>query len=100
LLLFVLMIASIAFYAFKAEPGGSIIGHVTPPDGASTAMAISQKDTVKAEISPKGIFQLAGLNSSTYTLVIQAKAPYKNLVKQNIIVTDVTTDVGEIILEK
>jgi len=96
----VLGLAVISLFAFKNVQGGSIIGHITPPEGATMIWAVSISDTIKSEISPKGIFQINSLKPNTYKLMIEAKAPYKNTSKENVVVTDVTTDVGEIVLEK
>ena len=96
----VLCIGTAGVLSFTNIQGGSIIGHVTPPEGASTVWAISTSDTIKSEISPKGIFQINSLKPNTYKLVIEVKAPYKNTSKENVVVTDITTDVGEIVLEK
>ena len=96
----VLCIGIAGILSFRNIQGGSIIGHITPPEGASTVWAISTSDTIKSEISPKGIFQINSLKPNTYKLVIEVKPPYKNTAKENVIVTNVTTDVGEIVLEK
>lgn len=96
----VICLAILVMFGFKTRQAASgIIGHVTPPEGASQVLAISTKDTVKTAIS-NGLIQITGIKPGTYRLFITAKPPFKNVIKENVVVTDVTTDVGEIVMPK
>lgn len=87
-------------FAFKSIGSGSIKGTVSPADAAVQAWAYSVADTMKAPVS-EGSFEITGLKGGDYRLVIEAKAPYKNQVKENVSVMDgQATDVGEIKLEQ
>ena len=92
-------VATAGLFAFKSFDG-TIKGVVTPAEGAKTAWALSSTDTLKAAIS-NGTFEIANAKPGTYTLIIEANAPYKNTAKEGIAVADgQPTDVGEIKLEK
>jgi len=86
--------------AFKNFDNGSIRGTVTPGDAADAAWAISDKDTIKNTVS-SGNFEIPNLREGTYKVIIQAKAPYRSAVRENVIVTNGTpTNIGEITLQK
>lgn len=86
--------------AFKVLEGGSISGKVIPEDGATEAWAISGTDTVKATIA-EGTFSIQPVKAGTYTVIINAKAPYKNATLPDVNVAEgKVTDFGEIKLEK
>lgn len=87
-------------FAFKGIDNGGIKGMVNPADGAVQAWAFSGTDTVKVPVTD-GAFELTGLKAGDYKLEIEAKAPYKNAVKENISVMEgQTTDIGEIRLDQ
>ena len=91
-----LSIAAAGLLAFKNIDTGSIKGTVTPADGATKVWALSSSDTLKANIQ-SGSFEIMGAKAGTYRLIIEAKPPYKNTAKDNIVVTDgAPTNVGEI----
>lgn len=86
--------------AFRNFEGGSISGKVTPVDGASQAWAISGSDTLKASVTD-GTFSVQPAKSGTYTVIIDAKDPYKDATLQDVKVEDgKVTDLGEIKLEQ
>lgn len=85
--------------AFKTWQEGAIIGRITPPEGAAMVAVISSSDTIRAEISDKGIFQVTGLKPGNYRIYVQGKPPFKNIIRENVPVKDGTTDVGEIVLK-
>jgi hypothetical protein len=86
--------------AFKVLEGGSISGKVIPEDGATEAWAITGSDTVKATIAD-GTFSIQPVKPGTYTVIINAKAPYKNAILPDVKVEEgKVTDFGEIKLEK
>lgn len=96
----VLGVATAGLFAFKGMNTGGIKGTVTPAEGAVQAWAFSSTDTLKAPVTD-GVFELVGLKPGEYKLEIEAKSPYKNMVKENISVGEgQTTDVGEIKLEQ
>ena len=95
----VCIIVAALLMAFKNWQEGAIIGRITPPAGAASVMVISSTDTIKAEVSDKGIFQVPGLKPKVYKIIIEAKPPFKNTTRENIPVKDGTTDIGEIVLK-
>jgi hypothetical protein len=98
--LLTLSIATAGLFAFKSIDVGSIKGTVSPAEGASKAWAISSTDTLKSDIM-KGSFEFTNAKSGTYKLIIEAKPPYKNAAKDNVMVADgQPTNVGEIKLSQ
>lgn len=98
--LFVLAVAAFGAFAFKGIDGGSITGKVVPPEGATEAWAINGTDTLKSKIS-EGSFSFKGAKAGNYTLVINAKEPYKDATITDVKVeNDKTTDLGDIRLEQ
>lgn len=89
----------IASFAFRSRYEGSVIGTVTPAIAAgTTAWMISGTDTFKAEIK-SAAFGFSGVKRGGYTLIVEARPPYRNGMKSNIIIADGTiTNVGEIVL--
>lgn len=91
--LVVLIVGSLAFTTFD---GGTISGKVTPVDGASEVWAISGMDTLKAPVTD-GAFSVQSAKAGTYTVIIDAKDPYKDATLNDVKVEDgKTTDLGEI----
>lgn len=85
--------------AFNKLEDGSVKGTVTPPDGAIRAWVLSAKDTFRTGIS-SGSFEFKNVKRGTYRLIIEAKAPYKNVAKDSITVVEGNSlDVGEIALQ-
>lgn len=98
--IFALVAAAIAVLAFRNTDGGTISGKVTPLDGASMVWAISGADSLKADIAD-GTFSLQGAAIGTYTVVINAKQPFKNVTISDVKVDEgKVTDLGEIKLEQ
>jgi len=60
---------------------------------------MSKTDTVSADIS-QGKFEVKDLKAGTYSIVVEAKAPYKSIGKEGITIADSPVDVGEIKLSK
>ena len=93
-------ILTAGLFAFNPVANSVIKGTVTPADGAVRAWALSNTDTLKANID-KGAFEITDVKPGTYRLIIEAKPPYKNQAKDGIAVTDgQPTDVGEIRLQQ
>lgn len=100
LLLPIICIGMLSAYGFKTrQKGGAIIGRIIPAEGAIQLLAISPNDTIKTAIN-YGLIQITDIKPGNYSLYIQAKSPFKNVQKNNIVVTDETTDIGEIVLYK
>ncbi|RAJ10594.1 hypothetical protein LX64_00199 [Chitinophaga skermanii] len=87
---------AIGTFAFKAIEGGSIGGKITPGDAATEAWAVSATDTLKTAVSG-GSFSFQNAKPGTYTVVIDAKEPYKDATINDVKVEDgKATDLGEI----
>ena len=94
-----LAVATTGFFAFTFA-GASIKGTVTPAENATVVKAISGTDTLKAAIE-NGAFELFAPKAGTYTIVVEATAPYKNTTKEGVVVADdKPVDLGTITLEK
>jgi hypothetical protein len=86
--------------AFRGFEGGSVSGKVIPENAATEAWAITGEDTLKAPIVD-GTFSIQPVRTGTYTVIINAKAPYKNATLPDVKVVDgKVTDFGEIKLEE
>src|SRR5690349_11552093 len=82
--------------SFRMNRTTSIVGRVTPVDGASSVLAISGKDSATSNIV-SGSFGLT-VRPGIYTVYITAVAPYKSAAMDNISVKeDQTVDLGEIV---
>ena len=93
-------LASTGIFAFTNFAGGGIRGTVTPAENAVNVWAVKGVDTLKSAIVG-GKFELGNATAGTYSVTIEATAPYKSVVKENIVVTDdQVVDLGNIILEK
>ncbi|HNP24130.1 MAG TPA: carboxypeptidase regulatory-like domain-containing protein [Panacibacter sp.] len=94
-----LAIAS-ALFAFTKFDGGVIKGKVTPAEAVQQVWAMSATDTLKSAVT-NGSFELANAKAGTYKVYIDAAEPYKDVVKDNVQVSDGgTADLGNITLEK
>jgi len=95
-----LAVSTLGIFSFRALEGGSIKGTVTPADGAVRAWAISATDTLKASIN-SGSFEITAAKAGTYRVIVEASSTYKNVAKDEVVVTEGgTTDVGTIELVK
>ena len=91
-----LSVAAGGLFAFRNIDNGSIKGSITPADGATKVWALSNLDTLKSDIQ-SGNFEITNAKAGTYRLIIEAKPPYKNTAKDNVVVADgQPTNVGEI----
>lgn len=87
----------LAFTTFRT---GGIQGKILPAEGVSRVIAVSGKDTVVAQLK-SGSITFQNLKPATYTLLVEAKAPYKATSIENVAVIDSTiTDIGEIHLDQ
>jgi hypothetical protein len=89
-------IAIISLHAFRTSQTSGIKGMIRPADAiVSFVWAISGTDSVKVQPA-KGEFALA-VKAGTWKIIVDADAPYKDAVLENVVVKDGTiTDVGEI----
>jgi len=95
-----LIIALVGLFAFASVKEGGIQGKITPSEGVKAVIATSGTDTLTSQLSD-GVFVFSNVRKGTYTLWVQANAPYKDTTVENVAVTDsTTTDVGEIRLEQ
>ncbi|RZK82432.1 MAG: carboxypeptidase regulatory-like domain-containing protein [Pedobacter sp.] len=93
LALFAIAFCLLAFDAFRA---GGIRGRITPLDGADKVIAVSGKDSLISNIT-NGSFSFGNVKPSTYTILVHAKPPFKDISIPNVPVIDSTiTDVGDI----
>jgi hypothetical protein len=98
--LLALAVATTGLFAFEKGAGGSITGKIIPASGATEVWAISNTDTLKAPVQD-GTFMISSAKPATYKLAIDAVDPFKDVVKEGIVVIeDKPTNVGDIQLEK
>jgi hypothetical protein len=95
-----LSIVAAGLFAFTNLQTGSIKGIVSPSDGAVRAWAETISDTLKADIV-NGAYEITNVKPGTYRVIIEAKPPYRNAARENVVVADgQAADAGEIKLEK
>ena len=87
---------------FSTSPfAGTVMGNVNPAEAASRAWIFSATDTLTAEVESSGHFQISQVKPGNYRLLVEAKPPYRNSVKEGIRVADgAPTDVGTIEMQK
>lgn len=98
----VIALAAIALgaMAFRNTEGGSITGKVRPLDGATEAWAIQGSDSLKTPVSD-GAFTFKDARAGSYTVIIDAKEPFKDATLTDVKVEDgKATDLGEINLQQ
>lgn len=93
-----LALAAVTFgaFAFTSFEGGSISGKVVPAEGATEAWAVSGTDTLKTAVA-QGAFSFTSAKAGTYTVIVDAKEPFKDATITDVKVEDgKATDLGEI----
>lgn len=86
-------------YRPSSLPQASIKGRITPVSGAESVCVFAAKDSIKSAVV-WGNFSLR-VKPGTYTLIVKAKDPYKDVLLGNLEVRqDRVLDIGEIILQK
>jgi hypothetical protein len=96
----VILIVGIIIMSFHKIAGGSVRGTVTPPEAGLRAFLFSGKDTVSVNIV-NGAFQFSNITAGNYKLLVEAAPPYRNGVKDGIMVTaSQFTDAGQLELQK
>jgi len=97
LVLLLVFVMSMSFYKMS---GGTVRGTVTPPEAGLKAFLFSGKDTVSVNVV-NGSFQFSNVRVGSYKLLVEAAPPYRNGVKDGIIVTEGNyTDAGQLELQK
>jgi hypothetical protein len=93
-------LAVVGIFAFRNVDSGSISGKVTPADAATQVWAFQGSDTLKSPVAD-GAFTIKGAKAGSYTVIIGAKSPFKDVTVTNVKVEDdKTTDLGEIKLSE
>lgn len=96
--LFLALITATVLFSFTFLPASGIKGAVTPAESAEVAIAISGTDSLKTEIT-QGAFQFPEVKPGTYKVIVVAKAPFKDFVKEGVEVKEgETVDLGNIAL--
>ncbi|MET3112730.1 hypothetical protein AAKU52_000448 [Pedobacter sp. CG_S7] len=96
----VLIILSVALFAFKAQNSGALQGRIIPVEGVKEILVISGADTIKVQ-NINGGFLLKNLPAKTYKVMIKAASPYLDYTLNEVAVIDsATTDIGQIQLLK
>jgi len=100
LALVALVISTAMFFSFNASPTSTIKGTVTPADKAIKAWAMSATDTLSANVL-NGAFEIKDLKPGTYSVIIEAEAPFASTRRKDVAVTAdaPVTDIGEIKLQ-
>jgi hypothetical protein len=84
---------SLSFCTFFNSP---VKGSVSPANGANRAWLISKTDTANAPVI-QGNFMITNVKPGNYTLMLEAKPPFRDSFKQDVLVVDgQPTDVGVI----
>lgn len=95
-----LLVASAALFSFKLHDGAAIKGTVTPAENVGTIWAIQGTDSLKSTATA-GSFNFSDVKPGTYQVVVEGKAPYKNLVKESVEVKEgQIVDLGTLSLEQ
>jgi hypothetical protein len=82
--------------AFRIYYNSPVKGSVSPPNGASRAWLISKRDTLNAPVI-QGNFMITNVKPGNYTLMLEAKPPFRDSFKQDVLVVEgQPTDVGVI----
>lgn len=86
---------------FIKPVAGVLIGNVNPPDAALRAWIFSGTDTLEANIENSGHFQISQVKPGNYRLLIEARPPWRNNLRESVRVNDgPPTDVGTIEMQK
>lgn len=97
------------FFALLMAPGpgpvrplaGAVTGNVNPPDAGLRAWIFSTTDTLTTQVENSGHFQISQVKPGNYRLLIEARPPYRNSVKDGIRVSEgAPTDIGTIEMQK
>jgi hypothetical protein len=93
-LLAVTFASTVLCCSFRPLWNSPVKGSITPANGGIRAWVFSKTDTLSAPVL-QGNFMIENVKPGNYTLMVQGKPPYRNAIKQGIIVTEgQLTDVG------
>jgi hypothetical protein len=93
-LLMVLMMSVIS--SFRSYWNSPVKGSVNPSNAAIRAWIFSRTDTLNSPVI-QGNFMISNVKPGNYTLMMEAKPPYRDSFKQDVLVVDgQPTDVGVI----
>src|SRR5690349_20844097 len=96
ILVSIFALAVVGVFTFSSADNGSISGKVTPPDAGSQVWAFQGSDTLKSPVTD-GVFTIKNAKAGSYTVIVGAKGPFKDVTVTNVKVEDNrTTDLGEI----
>jgi hypothetical protein len=88
--------SAVLCFSFRPLWNSPVKGSITPANGGIRAWVFSKTDTLSAPVL-QGNFMIENVKPGNYTLMIEGKPPYRNTVKQGIIVVDgQLTDAGVI----
>jgi hypothetical protein len=100
---FFLILAGLALYfcmAFRVSLNSPVKGSVSPANGAIRAWLISRADTLNSPVI-EGNFMITNVKPGNYILMLEAKPPYRDSFKPDVLVVDgQPTDVGVIQMNK
>ena len=82
--------------AFQLHWNSPVKGYVNPSNAAVRAWVFSRTDTLNSPVI-QGNFIISNVKPGNYTLMIEARPPYRDSFKQDVLVVDgQPTDVGVI----
>jgi hypothetical protein len=94
-----IMLIVTVLFAFKPVAVSSITGRVSPADASEAIWIISGRDSVKGAVV-MGAFSIE-VKPGTYSVIIDAKSPYRDRVVDNVqVMAEQSVDIGEIILQQ
>src|SRR5687768_3667954 len=92
-------IATWAFTGNNKETKTMITGRVSPADGVEVIWVISGRDSLKTPTTNAGAFSV-DVKPGVHQVIVDAKSPYKDVVMDNLTVTEnEVLDLGEITLK-
>lgn len=99
--LFAVALLALALLAFgRSFRAGSVTGTFTPRGSVSQVWLYSATDTIRGNTQTDG-FEVSNVKAGTYTLMIDATAPYKPVSRTGIKVADgEVTNVGQVVMER
>jgi hypothetical protein len=98
ILRFILITGLVLFICMAFRPAWTspVKGSVTPSDAGLRAWLFSRTDTLNGSII-QGSFMITNVKPGNYTLVVEARPPYRDSFKQDVLVVEgQPTDVGVI----
>ncbi len=98
---FLICIIGFCSFNFLRHWNSPVKGSVNPSNAAIRAWVFSKTDTFNAPVNISGLFEIDGVKAGSYTLMVEAHGPYRNTIKDGIVVVDgQLTDVGVIEMQR